>query len=77
MNNSKGEYKFWGFALVLIDWEAFVKEVNLQYLDKSGYHYSIWYRDPYTGAKGSIAASDHLVSADAIQVSCPMPNDFW
>ena len=77
MNNSKGEYKFWGFALVLIDWEAFVKEVNLQYLDKSGYHYSIWYRDPYTGAKASIAASDHLVSADAIQVSCPMPNDFW
>ena len=50
MNNSKGEYKFWGFALVLIDWEAFVKEVNLQYLDKSGYHYSIWHREPYTGA---------------------------
>ena len=77
MNNSKGEYKFWGFALVLIDWEAFVKEVNLQHLEKSGYHYSIWHRDPYTGAKASIAASDHLVSADAIQVSCPMPNDFW
>ena len=34
MNNSKGEYKFWGFALVLIDWEAFVKEVNLQHLEK-------------------------------------------
>ena len=76
-HNSKGEYGFWGFAVVVIDWEAFVKEVNLQYLDKSGYHYSIWYRDPYTGARASIAASDHLVSADAIQVSCPMPNDFW
>ena len=76
-HNSKGEYGFWGFAVVVIDWEAFVKEVNLQYLDKSGYHYSIWHRDPYTGAKASIAASDHLVSADAIQVSCPMPNDFW
>ena len=76
-HNSKGEYGFWGFAVVVIDWEAFVKEVNLQHLDKSGYHYSIWHRDPYTGAKASIAASDHLVSADAIQVSCPMPNDFW
>lgn len=76
-HNSKGEYGFWGFAVVVIDWEAFVKEVNLQYLDKSGYHYSIWHRDPYTGARASIAASDHLVSADAIQVSCPMPNDFW
>lgn len=76
-HNSKGEYGFWGFAVVVIDWEAFVKEVNLQYLDKSGYHYSIWHCDPYTGAKASIAASDHLVSADAIQVSCPMPNDFW
>lgn len=76
-HNSKGEYGFWGFAVVVIDWEAFVKEVNLQHLEKSGYHYSIWHRDPYTGAKASIAASDHLVSADAIQVSCPMPNDFW
>ena len=75
--NNKGEYRFWGFAVVVIDWEAFVKEVNLQHLEKSGYHYSIWHRDPYTGAKANIAASDHLVSVDAIQVSCPMPNDFW
>lgn len=75
--NSKGEYGFWGFAVVVIDWKAFVKEVNLQLLEKSGYHYSIWHRDPYSGAKASIAKSDHLVSADAIQVSCPMPNDFW
>ena len=76
-HNSKGEYRFWGFAVVVIDWEAFVKEVNLQHLEKSGYHYSIWHRDPYTGAKANIAASDHMVSMDAIQVSCPMPNDFW
>lgn len=76
-HNSKGEYRFWGFAVVVIDWEAFVKEVNLQHLEKSGYHYSIWHRDPYTGAKANIAASDHMVSVDAIQVSCPMPNDFW
>ena len=75
--NNKGEYRFWGFAVVVIDWEAFVKEVNLQHLEKSGYHYSIWHRDPYTGAKANIAASDHMVSVDAIQVSCPMPNDFW
>ena len=75
--NNKGEYRFWGFAVVVIDWEAFVKEVNLQHLEKSGYHYSIWHRDPYTGAKANIAASDHMVSMDAIQVSCPMPNDFW
>ena len=74
--NNKGEYRFWGFAVVVIDWEAFVKEVNLQHLEKSGYHYSIWHRDPYTGAKANIAASDHMVSMDAIQVSCPMPNDF-
>lgn len=76
-HNSKGEYRFWGFAVVVIDWEAFVEEVNLQHLEKSGYHYSIWHRDPYTGAKANIAASDHMVSVDAIQVSCPMPNDFW
>lgn len=75
--NNKGEYRFWGFAVVVIDWEAFVKEVNLEHLEKSGYHYSIWHRDPYTGAKANITASDHLVSMDAIQVSCPMPNDFW
>lgn len=77
MNNDKGEEKFWGFAVVVIDWEAFVKEVNLEHLTKSGYHYSIWHRDPYTGAKASIATSDHLVSENAIQVSCPMPNDLW
>ena len=46
-------------------------------LEKSGYHYNIWHHDPYSGAKANIAASGHLVSADAIQVTCPMPNDFW
>ena len=75
--DTKGENKFWGFALVVIDWEAFVREVNLQHLEKSGYHYSIWHYDPYTGEKANIASSDHLVTDKAIQVRCPMPNDLW
>lgn len=75
--NDKGEKDFWGFAVVVIDWEAFVKEVNLQHLEKSGYYYSIWHKDPYTGKKANIAASEQLVSDKAIQVICPMPNDLW
>ena len=77
MQNTKGEQAFWGFAVVVIDWEAFVQEVNLQHLEKLGYHYSIWHKDPYTGKKASIAASDHMVTDKAIQVACPMPNDLW
>ena len=75
--DTKGKNKFWGFALVVIDWEAFVREVNLQHLENSGYHYRIWHLDPYTGEKANIASSDHLVTDKAIQVSCPMPNDLW
>ena len=77
VQNSMGKNEFWGFAVVVIDWEAFVDEVNLQHLEKSGYHYSIWHKDPYTGQKANIAASEQPVSDKAIQVSCPMPNDLW
>ena len=77
VQNSMGKNEFWGFAVVVIDWEAFVDEVNLQHLEKSGYHYSIWHKDPYTGQKAIIAASEQPVSDKAIQVSCPMPNDLW
>ena len=47
VQNSMGKNEFWGFAVVVIDWEAFVKEVNLQHLEKSGYYYSIWHKDAY------------------------------
>lgn len=77
LKNSAGKNEFWGFAVVVIDWEDFVDEVNLQHLEKSGYHYRIWHEDPYTGQKTNIAASEQPVSDKAIQVSCPMPNDLW
>ncbi|MGM9582981.1 MAG: response regulator [Phascolarctobacterium sp.] len=73
----QGGMRFWGFALIVIDWNAFVREVNLNYLNEAGYNYSIWHKDPYTGEKSVITCSENPVSAEALQVICPMPNDSW
>lgn len=39
-NSDKGE--FWGFVILVIDWNRFIDEINLDYLSDADFCYRIW-----------------------------------
>ena len=42
-NSEQGE--FWGFVILVIDWERFIGEINLDYLSDADFCYRIWTYD--------------------------------
>lgn len=75
--NDKNELDFWGFSILVIDWEKFLEEVNLDKLEDAGYHYEIWKESIATGEKITIAQGKNPESKDTLKVSCEVPNDTW
>lgn len=51
----EGKETFWGFSLLVINWENFIDEIELDKLEDVGYHYRIWKRTMSTGERFSIA----------------------
>lgn len=72
-----GMEKFWGFSVLVLDWDAFLKEVQLEKMESSGYHYQLWHASPSTGEKAIIAQCRELNMNQALQVVCEVPNDTW
>ena len=74
--DAKGCKKFWGFSILVIDWQKFIKKMELDQLENAGYHYQIW-------KKGTddeniiIAQCDNLQETDTLEVACTVPNDTW
>ena len=69
--------KFWGFSILVLDWEKFTEELDLDKLDDASYCYRIWKKDGSTRKKTTIAAGKHELRKDALSVSCKVPNDTW
>ena len=69
-----GNQKYWGFALLVLDWKSFLDEVQITKLADASYEYRIW-KDGYDGEPVTIAESSHPVSADTLSVACSVPND--
>ena len=68
---------FWGFSLLVINWEKFMSEVELDTLSNAGYEYRIWKKNLTTGEQITIAESADLKEADTLEVACDVPNDTW
>ena len=75
MNQDKKE--FWGFTLLVINWEKFLKEIELDKLEDAGYHYQIWKKSPTTNEKIVIAQCEGENLNDTLEVACTVPNDTW
>ena len=75
MNEDKKE--FWGFTLLVINWENFLKEIELDKLEDAGYHYQIWKKSPETNEKVVIAQCESEELKDTLEVACAVPNDTW
>ena len=75
--NNTENHELWGLALLVIDWEKFIGELNLDRLEDASYRYCIWKKDLDTGEKIILAQSDNPVSSDSMEVLCDVPNDTW
>ena len=74
--DDKGCKKFWRFSILVIDWQKFIKKMDLDQLENAGYHYQIWKKGT-DDEKIVIAQCDNLQETDTLEVACTVPNDTW
>ena len=74
--DDKGCKKFWGFSILVIDWQKFIKKMELDQLENAGYHYQIWKKGT-DDEKIVIVQCDNLQETDTLEVACTVPNDTW
>ena len=74
--DDKGCKKFWGFSILVIDWQKFIKKMELDQLEDAGYHYQIWKKGT-DDEKIVIVQCDNLQETDTLEVACTVPNDTW
>lgn len=67
---------FWGFSILVINWENFLKELQMDKLEKAGYHFDVWKKNT-TGKKINIMGCGHGNLKNTMKVSCDVPNDTW
>lgn len=72
-----GDNQFWGFAILVINWDRFINEMNLNSLEEADYHYKIWKKDMASGQELTIAQCTVDKLNDALEVECKVPNDCW
>ena len=75
--DGNGEKKFWGFSILVMNWDNFLREVELNKLEEAGYDFQIWKKDLYTGEKIVIDESEKLDLKNSLEVACTVPNDTW
>ena len=74
-NSEQGE--FWGFVILVIDWERFIGEINLDYLSDADFCYRIWTYDRGSRDKIILAESQDNMSDNILTVECTVPNNTW
>lgn len=77
ITDQNGEEKFWGFSILVMNWDNFIQEVELEKLEEAGYGYQIWKKDLYTGEKIIIDESENSNLNNSLEVACSVPNDTW
>ncbi len=68
---------FWGFSLLVIDWDRFVQSLQLDKLEQAKYNYRIWRKAADTGETIVLAQCEEPEFQNALEVSCEVPNDVW
>ena len=77
--DAQGEKQFWGFSILVLNWERFLEEMELDKLEDAGYHYEIWKKNASGGEKNIIAQckDDEKIRRNTLSVACEVPNDVW
>lgn len=78
LTDESGTKNFWGFSILVINWNRFIEEMNLEGLEDAGYHYRIWKNNLSTGEKAIIAQCEEgEFPKNTLEVACAVPNDTW
>lgn len=75
--DSNGKKKFWGFSILVINWDKFIEEVKIDRLSDVSYCYQIWKQKHSANEKSIIAHGKEKLPKNALKVTCIVPNDVW
>ena len=75
-NNSEQD-EFWGFVILVIDWDRFIGEINLDYLSDADFCYRIWTYDRDSSDRIILAESQSDMPDNILTVECTVPNNTW
>ena len=68
---------FWGFVIMVIDWDKFIDEIGVDRLSEASYCYEIWTTDETTGNRFVLTQSQEHIPANSLTVECEIPNYTW
>ncbi len=63
--------------ILVIDWDRFIREINLDYLSDADFCYRIWTYDRSSSDKIILAESQDNMSDNILTVECTVPNNTW
>ena len=76
-DNNSDKREFWGFVILVIDWNRFVDEINLDYLSDADFCYRIWTYDRDGNDRIILAESQDDMPDNILTVECTVPNNTW
>ena len=68
---------FWGFVIMVIDWDKFIDEIGVDRLSEASYCYEIWTTDETTGNRVVLTQSQEHIPENSLTVECEIPNYTW
>ena len=77
VKDEAGEDTFWGFSILVLNWDHFMEEVETYKLEDTSYQYLIRKNGTEPGEKLTIAQSEKFSFKDTLEVACDVPNDTW
>ena len=76
-DNNSDKREFWGFVILVIDWNRFIDEINLDYLSDADFCYRIWSYDRDGNDRIILAESQDDMPDNILTVECTVPNNTW
>ena len=74
--NDGNEKKFWGFSILVLNWDAFLEELEVDKLEDATYHFKVW-KEGNNGKHVTIISCGHSSLNHTLSVACEVPNDTW
>ena len=74
--NDGNEKKFWGFSILVLNWDAFLEELEVDKLEDATYHFKVW-KEGNNGKHVTIMSCGHSSLNHTLNVACEVPNDTW
>lgn len=76
-DNNSDDGGFWGFVILVIDWNRFLGEINLDYLSNADFCYRIWTYNRDSSDRIILAESQGDMPDNILTVECAVPNNTW